>query len=297
LTVKKKHVIIYKNEATGGIMSKKRRISYSQLTKWLFCQRQWFYNYIMKLRGPRGSALVVGSVWHAAIEYYYLFKKENGYLPAWGYILDYYNDTFEKQCTESVIFNEGETPETLRKVGERALKLHYDTIAPTVDPLEIEFNFEVELDNAILNGVIDLIDSKRFIHDNKLVKQAYSQNKIDAAQGDKGLQLTIYALVYRIITGEIEGGLLFDMVQKKENVKGEMKILQRGTTRTEDDLWLANKTVNKIAVDIDIAVEQYNESGDETIFEQASSSEFLCDPKWCNNYNICRCGEKTPLPF
>lgn len=266
----------------------KRKISFSQLDKFLSCQRAWYYSYYKKLWSPPSTALKLGSAWHNAIEYYYNYIIEQSAPPKFDAVQEFFNGTFKKIFQPGKVqYRENETYESVRKLGIRLLRLHYDALSSTVKPHLVEYRFKLELDSAILVGVIDLITEDGTIKDNKAQSKAPSQRVIDNHREGVGLQLSTYALAYRYLFGQNERGLGLDISEKKPNVKGALKFVQRNTRRSEKQLWYVEKLINNTAIDIDTAIEASRGMEFEAEAFKQNPSYRWCDSRYCQHWRYC----------
>jgi hypothetical protein len=237
----------------------------------LRCPRQYQFRYIEGLKIPPSGALVLGRAWHEAIEHNYSQKIASGCdLPS-SEVEGVFADRFDKGlASEEVAFVEGEEPGALKDQGVALTATHHREIAPLVQPAEVESEFRVSLGEDFpyeLLGYFDVIDKGGVIIDNKSWGRRKSQEDIDT-----DLQLTCYALGYRIAKGAPESGLRIDAV-----IKNKKPVVQQITTsRTNDDCRFLLGLIENVADAIQKGVFYPNPTHN------------LCSPKWCGYWSKCK---------
>ena len=287
-------------------------LSHTQLSMFLNCPRQWYYRYVMKMKGSATSAMVLGRVWHEAIEFYYAHKMNEGSLPPYKDVLEFYSNAFTKSFQQKVVLAPTETLTQLHDIGQRALRLHFDAVGPKVNPEAIEQRHTIDVpgyDNLKLIVVFDVV-ADGWIRDNKLKSSVPAQKEVNAPLGGKtifnngkqagfgeGFQLSLYSYTYRILTGETEAGLALDVVHKKKTAKGiVLEFQERKTSRTEKDLWFVEELLTATALDIETALSLAKEGQHEEAFKP-NPNYCWCDPRWCSYYNICQGCDEEEIPF
>jgi hypothetical protein len=128
-------------------------------------------------------------------------------------VTDRFSDRWENEA-QLTLFQGDDNAGHLKDEGVRLLRAYHTTVAPTVQPAEVEREFLVDTGarELPLKGYIDLIEADGTIIDHKTTKRSFPQ---DAAAKD--LQLTAYAMAYRQLYGQPESGLRLDaLVRNKE---------------------------------------------------------------------------------
>lgn len=117
--------------------------------------------------------------------------------------------------------------------GELVLNKYMEEIAPTIQPLAVELEFELKLTKypITIKGFIDLIDDTETIRDYKTVSKSTLRNWTQQAV-NKNLQLTMYSAAYRKIYNKTEKQLAIDLLPRVSNP--QFKSIT--TTRTYEDI-------------------------------------------------------------
>lgn len=209
-------------------MSDEPHLSVTQLKMYLRCPLQYFFRYVCGLKIPPTGDLTLGRSIHKTLHDNYHQKiRSHRDLPI-SDITDIYSDHWERESQEAA-FQKDEKAGKLKDQGVQLLSTYFDTVAPTVQPVDVEREFLLQVDGVKLpfKGYIDLIDNQRYIIDHKTSKRNYPE---DTAQKD--IQLTAYALAYRALTGQDEKGVRLDVMVRTK----EPKIQQLPSTRTQADI-------------------------------------------------------------
>ncbi|KJU86018.1 RecB family exonuclease [Candidatus Magnetobacterium bavaricum] len=111
------------------------------------------------------------------------------------------------------------------------------------------------------------MDINDIIIDHKIFAKAKKQNDIDT-----DLQLTAYALGYRVSTGTIEQGLRIDSIIKNK----VCKIVQISTTRTNKDCRWFMKLIGQMVTTILDGNFHPNPTG------------WHCNKKYCGYWGMCK---------
>lgn len=203
-------------------------VSVTQLSMYLRCPLQYFFRYVCGLKTPPTGDMALGRTVHEAIAENYRQKiKSRQDLPL-AQVVDIFSDRWEHQGEETA-FDDDENPGFLKDDGVKLVTLYHKTIAPTVQPVEVEREFLVDTGatKLPLKGYIDLIDGQGNIIDHKTAKRSFPE---DAAEKD--IQLTAYAMAYRRLVGRPEKGVRFDIMVRNK----QPKIQHLSATRTQADI-------------------------------------------------------------
>lgn len=258
------------NEATSRPKAEKRYLSATQISMFLRCGRQYEFRYIQGLKRPPSGALILGKSWHSAVELNYRQKIQTETDLPLEIVKDRFSDAFDQAFTKEVELDECEDKGQLKDLGVQITEAHHRHIAPKVQPLMVEHEFNLDLGEGFpfsLKGFWDVIERDGVIADNKSFSKIPTQSDID-----KDLQLTCYSLAYRATKGQIEQGLRLDIVTKRATPKA----IQLYTKRSNADCRWFLGLIEKVA--------QAIESG--VFFPNPSSH--LCSPKWCGYWERCR---------
>jgi hypothetical protein len=250
--------------------NKKPHLSFSQIAMFLRCPKQWEFRYVQNLKIPPSGALILGSSWHETIELNYVQKITSDVDLPLDDMKDSFSDIWTKKTEKEEIDFGEDKPGDLKDLGILITNVHHQNIAPRVKPALVEEEFRISLGEDFpyeLLGYFDVIEKDGTVADNKSWKRAKSQ-----ADVDKDLQLSAYALGYRVKYGKAEKSLRFDAVIKNKKPKA----IQLVTTRTNEDCrWLLG-LIEKVADGIIKEAFYPNPNG------------WHCSKKWCGYWDKCK---------
>jgi putative RecB family exonuclease len=222
-----------------------------------------------------GSALLLGKSWHEALETNYTQKITTKVDLPIEEMKDAFSDSFDRMSNDDDYIFDPSMPESkLKDQGIGLTEIHHKEIAPTINPVSVEEKFDISLGDDFpftLLGFIDLIDEKdsgEYIVDNKSLGKKPSQSDMD-----KNIQLTAYALAYRMTRGKEESGLRFDCAIKNKNPQ----VFQIETKRTTSEIeWFLSELVGNVAGGIKSGIFFPNPTG------------WHCSEKWCGYWGMCK---------
>lgn len=194
----------------------------------LRCPRQHRFRYVEKLPRIANGDMVQGRCAHGAIEHNYRQKVEAGVDLALDEVTGFFAEQFDVAVRNEEIDWRDASPEVLRSQGIDIVTLYQTEIASRVTPLMVEKPFAVDLGDSfpfVLTGRFDLVDSAGAIVDNKFLARTPSEAAVHA-----DLQLSVYALAYRLLFREQEAGLRIEGVVKNKTLKA----VSIATERTDD---------------------------------------------------------------
>ncbi len=212
---------------------KVKYISASQINMFLTCPIAYYNIYVLGAeRMPPNIYMVYGTAIHKALEFNFKQKiKSKKDMP-----IDSVNGAFLNEfIKEQKKVKEYVSPTVIRSMELSAydsLKDYMENIAPDIQPLEVEFKFEISLKNFPITilGYIDLLTDDYVVRDYKSAgkdwKRKFSQSKVD-----KDIQMTMYAAAIRKLFKTKETGLIFDVMPRCET-----KVFPIKTTRTDEDV-------------------------------------------------------------
>jgi len=201
-------------------------LSVTQLKMYLGCPLQYKFRYVDNLKIPPPSEITLGKSIHLTLEENYRQKiKTRKDLPL-EQIKDLFSDAWERRVKDT-LFEEDEKPGKVKDDGIRLVTSYHKIIAPKIQPVYVEKEFSLNLEDYTLKGFIDLVDDRNFIVDHKTTKRSMREDQV---RNDP--QLTAYSLAYRKLEGRKERGLRFDVMVRTK----EPKIQQILTYRTKEDI-------------------------------------------------------------
>jgi hypothetical protein len=251
-------------------------LHWSEISMLMRCPVQYDFRYVKGIRRPPGIAAHVGSGVHTSAEMNLHEKMMGRGLLKREDVSDVARDTvIRKIDTDGVLLSEDEASKGLAAVkGEavdkatRLALLHYDELAPHIEPVGIEIPWTVDVRGAgiILAGRIDL-EVAGGIRD---LKTAGKTPPADSA--GKADQLTMYSVAYRVLRGRMPETLGLDYLV---DTKTPSVCIQQ-TKRDEKDLAVFLRRVSTAAKVI--------QSG---AFMPCDRSSWVCSKRFCGYYDMC----------
>lgn len=186
--------------------------SASSIATFMRCAKQWEYAYIYELKRPPSIRMLLGTSAHAAAEVNYKQKIESQEDLPLDDVLDVFSDAFDSGVREADVDPEDkEAPGEAKDSGVATLTVYHEQVAPEIQPLWVEHEGLVHVDDVPYSYTIDLVDTKGRVRDHK-----YTKRRPQGA-ADYRLAMIGYAIGYRHETGEIESDVVLDyMVRTKE---------------------------------------------------------------------------------
>lgn len=251
----------------------KPHLSATQQNMLARCPKQYEFRYVHRLKMPPSGAQVQGRAFHAAAQFNYEQKRESHQdLPA-AQMTEYFAANLDDALrAEEVALDRagGQTAATLKQEGVKIVEAHREVIAPRVQPDLIEERITIPLGDAFpydLQVVMDVVDTDGVVRDNKSLSR-----KPSADEMAKDIQLSTYALAYRLLRRRPEAGLVFDAVLKHKNGPTAEVI---ATSRTTVDL-------KRHLEDIGDAQRQIQAG----IFPRRPNG-WWCSPRFCGYWSRC----------
>jgi len=239
-------------------------LSYSSISKYVLCARNWRFKYLDQIPAPKSTSLLFGGAFHETIEYHVANQ---------GNIIETWATNWEIALAESdgQIDWQDETPESLCNLGTRMLT-HKD-ILPVINslrPLEIEKRVELQVPGVPIPvvGFIDMIESDGVTCDFKTSSRSWSQSK---AQDE--LQPIFYLAALNQLGIEHCWKFRHYVFTKTKTPKIEIWETQRSP---REALWLF-----ELIKDVWDAIQK-------DIFPTTGVGSFLCSAKYCEYWDICR---------
>jgi PD-(D/E)XK nuclease superfamily protein len=256
--------------------TKKRRwLSATQIAMWCRCPRQYAFRYLENLKIPPSGVMKQSGVFHAGAEHNYRQKADTHQDLPLSEMTDRYAQTWEDELQrEEVIFDKDAPAAKLKDQGIAIVTQHHTVIAPMVQPqnaesVERKLLYPLKESQTFdLMGVLDVIDDQGYIRDNKAMAANRVPKPIDLA---KDPQLSMYALLYRLIEKKAEAGLRLDVVIKSKTPKATILPAER----SRESLLLHLNKIGHVARAIEHEIFPLNTDG------------WHCDPKWCGYWNRC----------
>jgi len=186
-------------------MAERLVLSTSSISSYLSCHRKYLFSSVYRISGGQSIAAALGSAVHAGAEAFWKspLRPQKAMRAVW-----------ESQLALVPLPYE-EPPEGALADAERMLGTYIGQVAPTFTPTLIEEPFLITVDGVALSGVIDAADptTKEDLHDLKTVSMI---SKFDPLSYT--LQLSLYSLGYRALTGHKPRRLLLDVLPRRGKV-------------------------------------------------------------------------------
>lgn len=241
------------------------------------CPAQYEFRYIKGIKRPPGIAAHVGSGVHKSAEANLTAKLENPDCTlAREDAADIARDTVNRRIeTDGVLLSEDEAKRGMASVkGEavdkavRLAMLHYDVLAPTIEPVGIEIPWTVNVTGTgiSLAGRIDLevVDGLRDLKTTGKTPPADSADKAD--------QLSMYATAYRVLRGKMPAVLALDYLVDNATPKS----VTLSTIRDEKDIEIFLRRISTALRVIETGA-----------FMPCSRDSWVCSKRFCGYYGEC----------
>lgn len=223
-------------------------LSVSRVQTYLFCPLKYRFQYIDGIPAPwRPSALIFGTSVHAAVEWFHR-QRLAGKSPTPDQVANTFSADWFAQNLEPVVYSAKETKEELAAKGAELVRQYIELADGRSAPLLTEDRFEIDLVDpetgeildVRLRGIIDLVEA-----DGTLVELKTAARTFDTGSLERHLQLSTYALVRFLKTGEVPK-LRIDALLKTKTPR----IDQLPATRTIEDLSWTARLIEAVAIAI-----------------------------------------------
>lgn len=250
-------------------------LSYSSISKFLSCGRQFRFHYIDRQPEPTSPALAYGSAWHNTIEE--VIRSMALHQSADIAEIWHTHTAAEFAKVPESGWDDGDTPAELTAAGLKCL-LHDDVITAIgrIRPLMIdgapviEKKIELRVPGVPIPivGYIDVIGADRIPIDLKTSEKAWP---VDRAAGE--LQ-TLFYLAACLQLGLPSPGMAFRHIIFPKSGRVRVQIFEHSHTPAEL-FWLFS------------LIQECWKGINAGVFVPNPSS-FLCSPRYCNFWDICR---------
>lgn len=209
-------------------------LSVSQIECWLRCPQDFYYKYVLAMPLPPAPQLGYGSLIHAAIEQIHRGRQANS-VPSL------------EEVTTRVLENLPQAGYASKRSRERAhaqaaktMQVIYERFTQDELPIETELPFTLELADLPLTirGRIDAVyqtdkgvEIRDFKTGTSVTTAAQAKSRATNSQ-----QLTLYALAWLQLRGEMPAQLTLDFVEtgQRQSVKKQLKSLDTLTQKLAD---------------------------------------------------------------
>lgn len=243
-------------------------LSFSSITKYLKCGKQWKYRYIEKLEEEKSEALMFGTAWHKMIKYGLEENLKNLHDNWLAISENWVEEEFSEKLPGKLI-DLGLKMVSVPKVATtiQGLKINPETI-------ELQTELQVPSVSIPVIGYIDMIGTDGIPIDIKTSGQKWSQDRADS-----DLQAIFYIAALEQL-GMIELPAKFKYMIFTKTKYPTVQILE--TERTHGHVFALYSLINDV----------YQAIRRET-FIPTDPSNWWCSAKYCSFYDICEHGGKN----
>lgn len=225
-------------------------ISFSQVSTFMRCPKQYYYSYVEKLKQPPAFALNFGKAIHKGIEVNYAQKIETHKDLHIDEIKDAYNE--EMKASKDILEDDATDHEDIKKwkedytgyykQGFEMLDMYHEQIGKKTQPIIAEGKFEIPNEGGRnLLGYIDLVDDKNIVVDSKTAGSKYTQ-----AKANNDLQLSAYFYALKKFFGLTPKGVRYDVMVKTKTPQ----IQQLSADRNEEQIRVAMALIKTVDTEI-----------------------------------------------
>jgi hypothetical protein len=187
--------------------------SASSINTFLRCAKQWEYAYVYEFKRPPSLRLVLGTAAHAAEEVNYKQKIESRLDLSTEDVLDVFSDAFDSGAMEAEGDAEDDGPPgKMKDSGIKTLTVYHEQVAPGIQPLWVEHEGLMHVNDVPYSYTIDLVDSNERVRDHK-----YTGRRPNKDARDYRLNMIGYAVAYRHETGSQEADVVLDYMVRTQN--------------------------------------------------------------------------------
>lgn len=265
-------------EQASGISSggPKPFLSYSQLSTFLRCPRQYQYRYMRGMRPPATGVVVQSRAFHETLARNFRLKAASGSDLPLSEMLSFFVERFEQALAHGeVALEPHEKAGILKDQGAALVAVHHRDIASSVRPSLVEHRFRIGLGEEApfdLVGVWDLVEQDGVVVDHKAYRKAPTQEMVD-----HDLQIGLYALAFCTLSGDKACDLRIDAVIKDANPW----VRQIHTRRTLADCeWM-----KALLIEVGRAIEAKR--------FYPNPTGWFCTPRFCPAWTRCM---NLPIP-
>lgn len=264
------------------------RVSFSQIGMFQRCPEQWRRRYIEKVVIPPAVAMVKGTSVHKTAETNFTQKLLTGTDVSKADMVDVAVDTLRTTVkNEGVLLSPDEQARGKSAVMDDAEKsvvvmssLFADDVAPKYQPAAVEVEQTIDVgDGDELTGRVDMITDTKHVVELKTASKRMSDGEIDNM-----FQLTFYAGLYRVQTGEYPAGLNVERIVDK--AKPETQSLT--TTRGDDDVAAMLHVVGAAIKNINVA-----KKAGAFMYAYGQTGAWWCSNRFCGYWSTCQAVPKN----
>lgn len=195
-------------------------LSYSQIRTYLICPKKYEFGYISGIRVPQSDKLLLGVVFHAALEWYFRSKLAHRD-PSVNELEEWFNGEFDRVSREQDV--RWDVPRgRVRDRGIAFTRYFHSELAHEFSPLLVEQELEAPIPGheLPLRGVLDLVEEDLRITDFKTATTRWSKSRVRHSR----LQMVIYKYLFEHSYGDANSNLRFCVIysRKGDGVRSQL---------------------------------------------------------------------------
>lgn len=167
-------------------------ISYNQIRLYQICPKKYYFSYIEEVSTPISDKILLGMVFHAVVEEFFKKRIAGSELDQ-DELLQVFKETYAAMADQYEVDWQSERQHS-EKRGLGFTKYFFRELAPSLDPLMVEQELEVELPDMDikLRGIIDLVEKDFSLTDFKTTTSKWSKERIKNSY----LQMVVYKYLF-----------------------------------------------------------------------------------------------------
>lgn len=248
-----------------------RRMHQSAAAMYVKCPRQFWFRYVMGIKGKPEVFFVAGQSGHKALEINNKHKIKKGDDLSSVRVVEAFEDTFsdraKRELKKADWTASGLTDASVRDSIKKPLAQYMISLAPAIEPVGAEQRLDGTFFGVPMGGSADLVEDRR-VTDYKFCSGRSPYLKPYIA--DHSLQLGIYAA---LLKKDKAGFIAFN--------KDKRTVHKVPTTTPKDRRIAAKKQVVQIARGISAGS-----------FPMCDPNNFLCSARFCSYWSRCRGASK-----
>jgi len=253
-------------------------LSPSSINMYLRCPLQFYYRYVLKKIIPPNVYLIEGGCHHGTLEYNNKHKRKRGYDLKNKLVIEHFMDNFSSKRSDIKDWK-GENESRVLMRGKEMQTNYMNDFAPLFIPKIIEKKIQINLGKIPIMFITDVIGrkSKNFISDENadmvLMDYKTKGKLMSVAEIEGSIQLGINKMGIDAATDNKKMSVGFCVLKKTGN---------------NDVVWQPIKNANRIvkwAKTLTIMVAKSISLGS---FPPCDPSSWICSPKWCGYWYLCR---------
>lgn len=250
-------------------------LSFSSVSRYLKCHKQWKYRYIDKLQEESSDALLFGSAWHKMIRESFGNKPDDFDLN-WNWDCTFHqsfgtNQDVITEPNQKMLYDLGTKMLTSPDITKTIQGLGASV---NLESLEMETELRIPGVSVPVIGFIDMIDLDGTPIDIKTSGKKWSQE-----QADTSLQPTFYlAALEQLQMVKLPAKFKYIIFTKTKNPT--VQVLE--TTRTHEDIFALYGLVNEVWQAIQ-----------REVFMPTDPANWWCHHKYCGFWDVCEYGGRN----